>query len=144
MISAALDEILQQHCLSMKNFPDAIGEVLRAWAFVGDGVGCYSTFTVRPEFERVTPSYAEFLKMMGRPYKPPTEHSYGWGDTDDEILERMSWFKHPNGIEMGWFWDGDGILCFYVPELKDDYYDGTVTNSDCKKSTGWEFGDKNS
>lgn len=137
---SALHEILVKNLDAVKESPDAIGEILRKWAFARDGYGCYSTFDVRPEFESVTPSYLEFSKIMGRPYSPSKDHSYGWDDTDDEIMQRMSWFKHPNGIEMGWYWDGDGTLCFYVPELEDDFYDGTVTNDDCKKSHGWEFG----
>lgn len=138
-----LDDIVKEYIEAIKESPDALGEILRRWAFVGEGFGCYSNFDIRPEFERVHTSYLEFSKMMGRPYSPPDSHSYGWGDTDDEMMERMEWFKHPNGIEMGWYWDGDGTLCFYVPELKDDYYDGTVYNTDCKKSSGWEFGTNN-
>lgn len=139
---SALNDILLDHLDAIKESPDAMGEILRKWAFVGKGYGCYSNFDVRPEFERVAVRFDEFRKIMGRPYKSPTDHSYGWSDTDDEIMERMTWYKHPTGIEVGWYWDGDGTLCFYVPELEDDYYDGTLTNSDCKKSTGWEFGTK--
>lgn len=139
---SALSEIITKHSEAIKESPDAIGEILRKWAFVGNGLGCYSNFDVNPEFERVTHSFLEFLKIMGRPYAPSKKDSYGWFDSDDEIMKRMEWYRHPNGIEMGYYWDGDGTLCFYVPELKDDYYDGTITNTDCKKCYGWEFGSK--
>jgi hypothetical protein len=136
---SALEDIIKQYCLSIKDHPDGLGEILRAWAFVGDGYGCYSTFELRPEFEEVKPFCHEFKKLFGRPYSADTRET-GWGDPDPWYLERMSWFKHPNGIEVGWLWDGDGTLCFYIPELEDDFIDGTLTNSDCKKDHGWEFG----
>lgn len=139
MNDSSLQEIFQKHIATLMNDPNAVGEVLREWAFV-DGYGCYSTFTLIPKFEKVEPSFLEFRKIIGRPYNPSIKDSYGWGDSDDEIMKMLQWYKHPNGIEVGWYWDGDGVLCFFSPELKDNYFDGTVTNTDCKKSSGWEFG----
>lgn len=138
---SVLNEILLQHLEAIKESPDALGEILRKWTFVGHGLGCYSNFDVNPEFERVVVRFDEFRKIMGRPYNSDSVNS-GWYDTDDKIMEHMIWYRHPNGIEMGYYWDGDGILCFYVPEIENDYYDGTISNDDCKKSYGWEFGTK--
>lgn len=105
-LAAVMDEYAASVC---PQHPDALGEVLRAWAFVGEGTGCYSTFDVRP---------------------------------DREEIELIRWFKHPNGIEMGWHWDGDGCLAFFVPELADEDYTGAVTNGDCKKDYGWRFDER--
>lgn len=138
MRQCVINQILTEHAIALRDHPDGLGEVLRAWAFVGDGYGCYSTFDVRPEFEEVTPTYREFRFLFGRPYDYDTTKAT-WGEPDEWYLERMVWYKHPNGIEVGWLWDGDGTLCFYVPDIKDDFIDGTVTNTDCKKDHGWEF-----
>ena len=136
-----LDDIIISHCYVSKEHPDALGEILREWAFE-ERYGCYSCFDLIDDFVEVKPTTLEFYRLMGRGFDA-SEDKNGWGDSDSEILERICWFKHPNGIEVGWYWDGDGILCFYIPELEDDYYNGTLSNSDCKKDNEWEFGVKN-
>jgi len=136
-----LEEIIKEYCLVSKEHADALGEILRAWAFVGEGYGCYSNFKVRPEFEKVEPTVREFKLIMGRPFSADTRDT-GWGDPDSYYMEAIRWYKHPSGIEMGWIWDGDGLLAFYVPELEDEYYNGVISNSDCKKDSGWNFDEK--
>lgn len=134
---SVLDPILIKHALAMKDHPDALGEVLRDWAFK-EKYGCYSCFDVIDGFTKVDTGPREFELMWGRKYDPEF-HDEMWGYADQNAIKDICWFKHDNGIEMGWYWDGGGLLIFYVPELVDEYYDGTLSNSDCKKDYGWEF-----
>jgi hypothetical protein len=135
---SVLDNILVEYAKTCRDHADALGEILRAWAFPGDEYGCYSTFDVRPEFVEVSPSEREFRMIMGRGSYPDSS-DYGAIDGDSSILKSIQWYRHPNGIEMGWYWDGDGVLAFYVPEIVDDAFNGVISNGDCKKDYGWEF-----
>lgn len=134
--------ILRQYADSCRHSPDALGEILRAWAFVGEGFGCYSTFEVRPEFNLVEAGPREFRFLWGRDYRRGDTKKNSWGYCDADALKEISWYAHPCGIEMGWHWDGDGNLAFYVPELEDKHYDGSLHNSDCKKNYDWKFGER--
>lgn len=89
--------------------PNQVGELLRRKFFVGDGLGCYSTFT-----------YASNVEDCGQ---------YTTQDNNKVSVARM------DGIEMRWFWDGDGVLGFL-------FEDGScILNYDCKKDYRWEPGD---
>lgn len=137
---SVIKQLLRQYAEAMIESPDAVGEVLRKWAFVGEGVGASSNFDVHPDFEEVEEKTAiHFLRLFGRPFDSRNGGFDSWGDSDSYIIENMRWFRHPTGIEMGWYWDGDGLLSFYVPELEDEFYSGCISNSDCKKMHGWDF-----
>ena len=134
----ALQGIARQYVVSLienKN-ADAIGEILRAWAFVGKGFGCYSNFDIRPEFAKVDVTPREFSFLWGRQFDPDDKDQNSWGYCDCEAIKEVNWFKHPCGIEMGWRWDGDGCLAFYVPELN-----AIFSNGDCKCDYDWRFHD---
>lgn len=123
----ALDTVIREWSLMQeRDDPNVLGEILRCWAFPGEGYGCYSTFDVRAEFVKRPISNREFFLIMGQ---PPDE----WWD-DGDVFERASWFAHPNGIEVGWFWDGDGTLVFLVPEI-----DGVLSTTDCKHNNEWRL-----
>lgn len=128
---SALNEILQEFALSSRSHANSLGEILRAWAFPEE-YGCYSSFDVRPEFVKVEATTREFRFLCGREFEP--DHGY-----DAEEISRIQWFKHPNGIEMGWHWDGDGTLAFFIPELIEPRYSGALVNTDCKKDNCWEW-----
>lgn len=137
-MSALLDvlEIYRKRLLESAD-PCEIGEILREWAFPGQGYGCYSTFEVRPECQQVKASPREFAMLWGRPYEGNQRPDpSGWSSIDAEEIERIVWHKHPNGIEFGWHWDGDGTLAFYVPEL---LRHGILHNGDCKKADEWDW-----
>lgn len=136
-----ITEIIRDGVDSLVHNENALGEILRAWAFVG-GYGCYSTFDLREGFEPIPSDRKHFEYLMGREYDETGSEDSGWVDDDAYVMKEMQWYRHTNGIEVGWYWDGDGILCFFVPELEDDDYNGTISNGDCKKSSGWEFGYK--
>ena len=140
--SPALAAIMTDYATVAFDHPDALGEILRAWAFPGKKYGCYSTFEVRPDVIRVEPTIREFEFLWGRSFDANNDDASGWCSIDSEEILRIQWFKHPSGIEFGWHWDGDGCLAFFVPELIDEYHNGCVVNSDCKKDYGWEFGEK--
>lgn len=139
---SALDEIITEYGRVARDHPDAIGEILRAWAFTGEGTGCYSTFDVRPEFVAVPPTIREFGFLWGRDFREDDINPSDWGYCDTDAIKEISWFKHSNGIEMGWHWDGDGSLAFYVPELEDEWFNGVVCNHDCKCDHDWRFGER--
>lgn len=140
-----IKELLYKYAEDLIDSPDAVGEVLRRWAFVCEKgeYGCYSSFDVIPEFTELKDeekTALHFKRMFGRPFD--SRNGADWCDSDSDIMKSIRYFIHPTGIEMGWYWDGDGVLTFYVPEMEDDLFDGTISNSDCKKSYGWEFGYK--
>lgn len=134
-----LDQIIIENALTSKEHPDALGEILRAWAFVGKGYGCYSNFDVRPDAVPAEVTPREFALLWGREYEGDDTSPNSWGYCDVEAMKEIRWFKHPSGIEFGWHWDGDGTLAFYVPELADEYHNGVVLNRDCKKDYEWQF-----
>ena len=140
--SPTLAQIMTDYAQVAFDHPDALGEILRAWAFPGNEYGCYSTFEVREDLMPVRAGRREFEFLWGRPFDDEKNDINGWCSIDAEEIERVRWFKHPSGIEMGWHWDGDGTLAFFIPELIDEYHNGCVVNSDCKKDYGWEFGEK--
>lgn len=111
--------------------PNLIGEALRAWAFK-EGYGCYSCFDLIDEFKKSDFNEREFQFLMGRSSTTEGPDIY-WGWDDADVFKRAVWFIHPNGIEVGWFWDGDGTLVFNIPGL------GTLNNNDCKKDYEWEW-----
>jgi hypothetical protein len=138
--SPTLTAIVTEYALTSIQNPNGLGEILRAWAFPGDGYGCYSNFDVRPEFVKAPVTPREFAFLWGRQFdEEDGEPDKYFGYCDGEAIKEISWFKHPNGIEMGWHWDGDGNLAFYVPELADEHYSGAVVNGDCKKDNEWKF-----
>jgi hypothetical protein len=106
---------------------DMVGEMLRSWAFT-EACGCYSCFDLIEGFDQrpMTPAIAE--RLMGRPVNPQSAD-----DDDQDILKRGFYAVHDNGIEVAWYWDGDGTLWFRVPgEIE-------VVNSDCKKDYEWKL-----
>lgn len=129
-----LNEILARY--KDKDDPNFIGEALRDWAFVKHdeySYGCYSTFDLIPEFKPMEFTEREFFFLYGR--KPDFENNDLYWYDDRDVFKRARWFKNiDNGIEVGWYWDGDGTLAFYIPE--DNI---VVCNGDCKKSNTWEF-----
>lgn len=138
---SAIDQVLSEYAQAAKESPNVIGEILRAWAFPADGYGCYSTFELRPEFSKKEPSAREFEFLWGRKFDPDSDED-GWGSQDKEEIKNIRWFVHPNGIEVGWHWDGDGVLAFFSKELESEDCDGSVVNHDCKHDDEWSFGGK--
>ena len=138
-----LAQIIATHAMRCRDVPDALGEILREWAFIGDGTGCYANFDVRPDLEQTEPGQREFEMLFGRSFDPSPVPDGSWGDPDSYYLERIRWYRHPCGIEVGWLWDGDGHLGFFVPELRDEFYTGFISNSDCKLDHGWRFHEQN-
>lgn len=95
--------------------PDAVGEMLRAKFFVQDpqklSFGCYSSFELQPGVREL-------------PETPAV-------DCEED---RLMWHNATlDGIVMSWYWDGDGVLKFTLP-------DGSyLINTDCKKPYDWYF-----
>jgi hypothetical protein len=73
--------------------------------------GCYSTFELNDDVEEM----------------PPEPVGGEWNDG-------LSWTRaRLDAIEMRWYWDGDGVLEFRLP-------DGSwLSNTDCKKDYIWEY-----
>ena len=99
--------------------PNAVGEYLRSDFFRQDAAGefgCYTTFDWREDVENLDP-----LRVDPRI----------WEDAKDEI-DILMWARgRKNSIECRWYWDGDGVLVFILP-------DGSVlVNDDCKKDNRW-------
>lgn len=129
--------------LKTKNADD-FGEALRNYCFIGncEETGCYSTFDVQKYFTKVTEGkiFEEAKKYLYEDIEPTVYHfqleeqdcymncqCYGEIDNIEKIKICESY-----EIVMGWTWDGDGCLYFRFNNKK-------ATNSDCKKSYGWEW-----
>lgn len=136
---SALRDIFTEHFTVSKKMANPLGELLRAWAFPGDGYGCYSNFTLRSEFVETEATAREFSMLWGRRFDPNDSDENSWGYCDVEAIKEISWFKHPNGIEVGWHWDGDGCLAFYVPEQEPGHR--VLATHDCKHDDEWKFED---
>ncbi len=111
--------------------PDAVGEFLRSSFFDEKKieynekemeyglnsyreVGCYSTFEWRPDVE----------PLEELPIDPD----------DPDIFEDMKWTRgQKDGIECRYYWDGDGVLAFKLPDGK------WLVNTDCKKDHDWRI-----
>lgn len=90
--------------------PDAVGEYLRASFFSGE-YGCYSSFDWREDVE---------------PLPQLAVDDYEDGEPD------FFWTRaRKNNIECRYYWDGDGVLAFGLPDGQ------WLVNYDCKKDHGW-------
>ncbi len=103
--------------------PNAFGELLLAWAFPGEGRGCYSNFDLRDGFAPIPVTDDIFRGMWDR-------------NANDE--DRAEWwpniraFRHERlSITIAWHWDGDGHLYVDVPGI------GAASNSDIKDANYW-------
>lgn len=139
LANSSLGQVITEYAHTCYNHPNALGEILREWAFIGNGYGCYENFDVREEFIKQPITEREFKFLMSRPSE--VDHENTWGFWDEDVFTRGEWYKHPNGIEMGWFWDGDGTLAFFIPEMADEIYTGILINGDCKHDNEWDFQD---
>lgn len=117
--------------IDTQNIEDAnqFGEALRNYCFIpdtyGGTYGCYSTFELRPEFEKVKKSSRlgiELLSLFSNNYCE---------DYISEVKKRSQFYS--NGIiHLMWFWDGDGTLLIIEGNKK-------AINYDCKTDYEWEW-----
>lgn len=114
--------------------PNTVGERLREETFAGEGYGCYSTFELRDDariwtadeqrrfwldVDRIAREDPEELELMVEA---------GQGCTFS--LEGLT-------VEAGWWWEGDGTLCFRITD-QDGQVLRRIINTDCKKSYDWQ------
>ncbi|OHA07138.1 MAG: hypothetical protein A2934_02325 [Candidatus Sungbacteria bacterium RIFCSPLOWO2_01_FULL_47_10] len=113
--------------LLKKMGPNGAGELLRAITFVGDGVGCYETFDVRPDGRRWTDD-EHFRFCM----------EYGMTSGDGALSHGEGFTFHEDGliIDAAWWWDSDGTLGFRITEDGKEIL--AITNHDCKLDHEWE------
>ena len=108
--------------------PNALGELLLSYAFVGEGRGCYSNFKLRDSFVEVI--------------NKDEIHSLIYGEncldfsTPQEIKEEKEQIKQytckETNLSVGWIWDGDGHLVFKFKDI-------ILENNDIKKDYTWRF-----
>lgn len=101
------------------------GELLRNWAFVGEGLGCYANFELRDGFVEIDPNSPQGKALIsGLQYVEDEEEDY----SPDVYL-----YHHPDyDVYVAWYWDGDGTLLI-------GYKENWALNTDCKKSDEWEW-----
>lgn len=103
--------------------PDIIGESLRDFSFIGEGLGCYHDFELREGFVRL-----EEESSMGKVLMQSMNYV-----EEVEYAPSVHLYHHPKlNLYLSWYWDGDGTLLF-------GYQDKWVLNTDCKKRYDWEF-----
>jgi hypothetical protein len=120
--------------------PNQLGELLRELTFPPkseDDYGCYTTFEVHPDCEKLSDRMAQELLL-----------SFG-GDREVFLGDLRAGYIHPEGyrlslpgsdtvIEFAWYWDGDGTLCYQLWDTKEGLLYRKIKNTDCKKSYTWE------
>src|SRR5574338_1509021 len=118
--------------------PDAVGEYLRSYFFaekararsrysrgVQRQVGCYETFDWQRDVEPLPSLLID------------DDHNHPLDQEPDDLCWACSsdgakWTRgRKDGIECRWYWDGDGVLAFGLP---DGHW---LVNYDCKKDYGW-------
>jgi hypothetical protein len=99
---------------------DLAGELLRDLFFDQKGeLGCYSTFDLK---KGVVDAGRTPIQMVGPDEKIEDDNYYFYNK-----------FVHFNtGIEMRYFWNGDGELIFILPNQT------VFANTDCKKTHDWK------
>ena len=110
--------------------PDAAGELLREYCFIGQGFGCYDNFDLRPEFVKCEPS--NLIKELCVGYNLENL-DMTWGESSEGYLndiERIHCYLN-GGLIVAWLCDGDTTLVFQEG-------DRVIFNGDAKKSYGWE------
>ena len=112
--------------------PNALGEALLKYSFVGEGRGCYSNFTLRDSFKKYDKGKLTFANFLVGVWPDDllecAEYKAG--------VEEISCFKDEDtGLIVAWLWDGDGSLAFLIDEKKKIF----LENSDIKKSYNWMF-----
>ena len=119
-----------------------LGELLRRYAFTGDGLGCYETFNVRDgAFELNKGRRFIFVHSL-----TPTEILNEDPSYIDELIDECKVYvfeypcyelgsSSPYEIYMFYHWDGDGKLFFQVKH--DNKIIRQIVNTDCKKTYGW-------
>lgn len=112
----------------MKLDANVMGELLRAFTFVGDGYGCYENFQVRSDATELT--RIDRINYWSEIYEYSDETASEAADLGKAYMFKVGGLR----IECFWFWDGDGFLSFTV----DDHGNvKTVFNDDCKKPHNW-------
>lgn len=101
------------------------GEALRKYCFVGPGYGCYSSFDLRPEFQKKEPTEKVYLALFGR------LDSDEWWNFEEE-KKRVNYYSNGT-VEVAWYWDGDGSLWFKEGNRE-------AINHDCKHDYEWKWG----
>jgi len=120
--------------LNLKNIfqkltPDQLGEFLRAVFFV-EPVGAVTCFETVDE--------TQTCPIVCLPPESICRQTYNSiplgedGDFQSDIQTLYLILPHVGQVIVGWFWDGDGVLEFYIPSLG-----LLLTNDDCKKDHGW-------
>lgn len=110
-----------EHYINVAEQPDEAGEFLRGVFFNQSTgkYGCYSTFELNPGVEEL-PDETVTLSENTSP--------------NDWYNDSWTWTRAQfNDIIMRYYWDGDGMLEFLLP-------DGSIlSNDDCKKDYGWTY-----
>lgn len=105
------------------------GEIYRRWAFPGPGYGCYSSFDVRTDLVSIDPlsnDHAILGKVLSDTDSLEAARAFF-----DDVGVRPAGYRSPEGILVGWYWDGDGVLVFIDGQV-------ALVNDDCKKDYCWK------
>jgi len=106
--------------------PNDIGEYLREKSFKEER-GCYSCFDVEETFTKIEEESA-VMRLVYLIYDlSPYEI------IEQEDIDRCHFYTDGK-VNMGWYWEGDGVLMFEEIETGK-----IVVNYDCKKEYRWQF-----
>jgi len=104
----------------LKEDPNKYGEFLRATSFK-EHCGCYSCFEVTDDFVETKCTDLLIATLCCGIY------------AKEEMNSISSFYSEQRGLELYWFWDGDGSLVFRDKEKNIAY------TTDCKKDYEWKF-----
>ena len=123
------DQMLNFATLLKKLGTNGAGEVLRTITFVGLGYGCYQNMNVRLDAALWSRKQIRTFAEKAFPNKD--------GEMD-YIAERARGYTFKEGnvtVDVFWYWDGDGTLCFRAREGEDLICE--IVNTDCKHDYDW-------
>lgn len=112
----------------IKEDPNALGEALLKYSFVGEGRGCYSNFILRSSFRKYSEGVDIFADHLIGYFPPELWDAEYYADKDNI----QSYIDPEMDLAVLWFWDGDGHLIFKLGDI-------IIENTDIKKSYYWKF-----
>jgi len=103
--------------------PDIMGEALRDYCFIGEGLGCYETFELREGFTPIEKDSRTGQTLL---------HAIAYQEEEKDAQSVHLYYDLTTNIFIAWYWDGDGTLLI-------GYDNKWVINTDCKRRMDWEF-----
>jgi len=105
--------------------PNEFGEKLREWAFVGNFLGCYGTFTLNSSFKEYG---GEWLYSQ----HPNVYIEFAPGANLGHLPKVFAFYDKLNDITIAWWWEDFGVLLIGERGV-------WAINRGCRHTNNWEW-----